>query len=380
MIAEDLLEEGLRGAADEYAVPPAAVDELLAKLSPPRERVRRRASRRTWVIAAAASVIGLVIVAAAIGAGMSGPGTTSGTSGGAASGEKADSGALPQAIATPRSAPHGPALAAPAGRMPVGAAQQGEAQNAGSQNAGSQNGAQVGAAPNLVPAAAGAKVVKTGEIDLQIGKGQVAHTIDELTAIAVVDHGYVADSHSSEGIDASGAVTMRVPVRWFEKALVDVRDLHGPKVMSQQSSGDDVTAKYVDLQARIHALEATRAAFERILGRATTIGETLDVQSRITSVQTQIEQLQGQVRVIDDQASYATLAVTLAEPAPTAAASTHHSRSGLGHAVSLSVSRFVNGIEAIISIIGPILLVLVIAAVLLLAGRFGYRRLRRQFV
>lgn len=375
MIAEDLLEEGLRGAADEYAVPPAAVDELLAKLSPPRQRVRRRASRRTWVIAAAASVIGLVIVAAAIGAGMSGPGTTSGTSRGAASGEKADSRALPQAIATPRSAPHGPALAAPAGRGPIGGAQQGAAQNAGP-----QNGADVGAAPNLVPAAAGAKVVKTGEIDLQVGKDQVAHTIDQLTAIAVVDHGYVADSHSSEGMDASGAVTMRVPVRWFEKAVVDVRDLHGPKVMSQQTSGEDVTAKYVDLQARIHALEATRAAFERILGRATTIGETLDVQSRITAVQTQIEQLQGQARVIDDQASYATLAVTLAEPAPTVAAATHHRRSGLGHAVSLSVSRFVNGIEAIISIIGPILLVLVVAAVLLLAGRFGYRRLRRHFV
>jgi hypothetical protein len=45
-----------------------------------------------------------------------------------------------------------------------------------------------------------------------------------------------------------------------------------------------------------------------------------------------------------------------------------------------SVDRFVRGIEAIVGILGPVLLVLLVAALLALVARYGYRLLRRQAV
>jgi hypothetical protein len=82
----------------------------------------------------------------------------------------------------------------------------------------------------------------------------------------------------------------------------------------RRCSAQDVTGEYVDLGARIKALQETRATYVRILAKATSIDDTLAVQQQITSVQTQIDQLQGQQQVLADRSDLATLIVVIAEP------------------------------------------------------------------
>ena len=218
------------------------------------------------------------------------------------------------------------------------------------------------------------KVIKTGDIDLQVAKHQVPHTIDKLVALARLENGFVADSHSSEGEDPSGSVTLRVPVQAFDATITEVRTHIGGKVLQQQTAGEDVTSKYVDLQARLHSLQETRSTYERLLGRADTIGDILAVQARISDLQTQIEQLQGQLRVLNDQTTYGTLTVTVSEDGgPIKTAVVHH-QSGMSKAFHRSLDRFVHGIEAIVGIIGPLLLVALIAALGYLVFRLVYRR------
>ena len=218
------------------------------------------------------------------------------------------------------------------------------------------------------------KVVKTGEIDLQVAKHQVPHTIDKLMALAKLENGYVADSHSSEGTDPSGSVTLRVPVQSFEATVAQVRDHIDGKILEQQTAGEDVTSKYVDLQARLHSLQATRATYERLLSHANTIGDILAVQSRISDLQTQIEQLQGQLRVLNDQTTYGTLTVTVSEAGTAIKTAVVHHESGMSKAFHRSLDRFVHGIEAIVGIIGPLLLVALIAGLGYVIFRLVYRR------
>ena len=305
-----------------------------------------RPSRRTAVVAAGAILVLIVVVAIAIGGGGGGGGGSS--SGGSAA---TSSIGAPSAAGGARAPRPLPAVGSGSGSAP--------------------------GVPAVVPASSGAKVVKTGEMDLQVAKGLVPHTVDRLTAIATLQRGYVADSHTSEGSDPSGSVTLRVPVGSFESTVVLVRQLQA-KVLSQQLAGDDVTGHYVDLQARLRSLQATRAAFERLLARATTIGDTLAVQNRITDVQTQIEELQGELRVLGDQTSYGTLTVSVSERASTPPKPTH--RSGMSAAVHRSVDRFVRGIEAIVGILGPVLLVVLLAGLGWVLVRLGYRVVRRKAV
>jgi hypothetical protein len=227
------------------------------------------------------------------------------------------------------------------------------------------------------------KVIKTGELDLQVPKGKVGPTLDQVTGIATLERGYIANSRTNEGGGApSGQVTLRVPVANFDDAVKRARTINidGIKVLSLQTSGKDVTSKYVDLKARISALTKTRETFLTLLSKATTIGQTLAVQQHVTDVQTQIEQLQGQKKVLVNQAALSTLTVTVDQKAAAIEAAPTHHKSGLRKAVDRSVSRFVHGIEAIIGIIGPLLLVALLVGVAWLAARFGYRRLRRRMV
>lgn len=371
MIPEDLLERGLASAADSYDVPPESLGDLRDLLTPRERRrlPRPHLSRRGWLVTSAAAVVVLIVVAVVLGSGgsnsndrlaTSAPSNNSGTFGSNATsagvGSVAGSG--------------GPAA------LPAPAA--GALGGAGSATAGSVGSQRAPVAPTL-PTVDTSKVVKTGEMDLQADKGEVPTIFNRVLAIATVVQGYVSDSHTDEGIDPSGLVTLRVPVAKFEAAIAQVRSLPA-KVVSQQISGTDVTSKYVDLQARITALQATRSTYERLLSRATTIGDILSIQTRITDVQTQIEQLQGQLRVLDDQTSYGTLTVTVDQKAAPAPVVKHHHQSGMGKAVHRSVDRFVNGIEAIVGVIGPILLVLLVIGLGVVVLRVGYRVVRRQLV
>jgi hypothetical protein len=379
MRLDDVLERGLASAAEDYDVPADAVDRLRQQLAPAETAVDdqvRHPSRRAWRLnghqwmgVAAALLVVLIVVPFAVGG--SG-GSDQGGNGGSAA-------VLRQSLPSAGSEGGGADAGHKSAAVPLGAsAQEFSAQSPNRAVTGGT--ARSSAASDAVPGVQ-TRVVKTGQLDLQVGKGQVTATLNRLADLAAAERGYISDSHTEEaGPTPSGELTMRVPVQRFEDAVHQARTLVGTKVLGLQTSGEDVTSKYVDLQARIRALQATRATFLTILSKATTIGETLSVQQQITDVQTQIEQLQGQLRVLGDSAAMSTLTVTVDQKTVAVPAQRPHQDNGFVKAVKLSVSRFVHGVEAIVGILGPVVLVLLLVVLGWLAAKFGYRATRRHLV
>ncbi|HEV3353728.1 MAG TPA: DUF4349 domain-containing protein, partial [Acidimicrobiales bacterium] len=125
-----------------------------------------------------------------------------------------------------------------------------------------------------------AKVVKTGSVQLEVRRQAVGSTVSQLGSLAGGLGGYVADTKSTDGgDDPTGSVTLRVPAASFEDLLMRVRGLG--TVRSSTTHGQDVTAQYSDIQARLTALNATRSQLLTILQKATAIGDVLAVQDRI---------------------------------------------------------------------------------------------------
>ncbi len=79
------------------------------------------------------------------------------------------------------------------------------------------------------------------------------------------------------------------------------------------TSATDVTGQYVDLQARITALQDSRQQYLTIMAKATTVGGILAVQEQLQNLQSQLEQLQGQLQLLNNETTYATLAVTVSQ-------------------------------------------------------------------
>jgi hypothetical protein len=224
-----------------------------------------------------------------------------------------------------------------------------------------------------------AKIEQTGSLELTVAKGALSTTMTKLTSLATAYGGFVANSQTqsstSGGAVPSGTVTVQIPVASFSNVLKAAQSLG--KASQLTTKATDVTGQYVDLQSQITALQASRQQYLTIMTKASSIGDVLAVQAQLDSLQTQIQQLQGQLAVIASETSYSTLTVTVGEASP----SLHPvapARTGVAKAWHDSVHGFVEGIEGLIRIAGPVLFVLLCLAVLGLGSRIFWRRLQRH--
>ena len=158
----------------------------------------------------------------------------------------------------------------------------------------------------------GPLIVRTGQLDLQVADLEGAIRAAEAAVTAV--GGYVSGSQRSGDADkASASVTFRVPAARWTETLDALRKL-GTKVLSEQTSSQEVTAQVVDLGARLANLRVTETALQGIMDKATKIPDVLAVQEQLTGVRQQIEELTAQQQTLQDQAALASLTVNFTPP------------------------------------------------------------------
>jgi hypothetical protein len=378
-VSDETLEAWFAGAASEYEVPADGFERVLSAAGETAS-VKRPRFQHPRLVAAA-----VLIIAAAGGAsvwsGMGHHGTaTTATRSAAAPGAVHGAPNLSQNDAATSGS--GSAAAPARAPAPAAAAPTPFADKSLYGYDATANG--LVAAPRGVAGAGvadGAKIVHTGSLGLTVAKGQVSSVITRLTGLATGVGGYVSSSTTAEsGTRPTGTVVLRVPAAAYDTALAQARALG--TVTSTSSSAKDVTGSYTDLQAREGALKKTRDHYLTLLAKATTVGETLSVQQRVDDAQTQIDQLQGQINLLGDQASYGTLSATVTEKAPavvTTKPKPVHHQSGMSKAWHRAVDGFVTGVEALIARSGRAVLVLIVLVlglgVLQAAWKVGRRRL-----
>jgi Domain of unknown function (DUF4349) len=154
-----------------------------------------------------------------------------------------------------------------------------------------------------------AKIVRDGNIAVVIPDGTFAERFDQATGVADRFGGFVL-SQSTKGGE-SGSLVLRIPAQRFDAAMGAVGDLG--RIASSEVTGKDVTADYIDQQARLTILKARRASLLRLLDRSTTLATSLALSDRVDDVQFDIERAQGQLRFLDAQVAESTLRVDMRE-------------------------------------------------------------------
>lgn len=369
MIDEQVLERELRRVAGFFALPADGASTILAQRDQGKAARAGRARRRRWFPIVMVPVIGLATVVAAVAVFWPGSHATKRS--------VTETAALRQAGAVGPSTAHAPiATFGPNQPATVSGTVASDFASKGSTLSGSAaGGSATGSAAAPTDSLSGpldTKVVKTGEIGLVVSKDRFSSAFGQLTTIATGVGGYVSSSTTSEDASSpSGHVTLRVPVASFEDVVGRVRKLG--QVTTVSSSGRDVTAESVDLDARISSLSTARQQYLTLMTKATTVGDVLAVQQQINELQTQIEQLQGQKRVLDSQAAMSTLDVNLGDRRT---ATPPKAPSGLSRAWHRATRGFVGALEGLVGASGLILFLLLMGAAIWLLGRPLWRRMR----
>lgn len=172
--------------------------------------------------------------------------------------------------------------------------------------------APAGAAKADIPENTERKIIKNGSMTIETVEYERFTT--DLEATVDSFGGYIESSSQSGSesySDRNGHYTIRVPYDKYDALVNTVGELG--TVTRQDHSIDDVTLKYVDLEARLAALTAERDSFMALMERAETVEEILQIQSYLTDVNYQIESFTSQLNSLKNQVSYSTLEVYVNE-------------------------------------------------------------------
>jgi hypothetical protein len=146
----------------------------------------------------------------------------------------------------------------------------------------------------------------------------VAKNYDQASAaiekLAKARGGYVEklEGQSQSGSSRSLSASLRVPASQLDHFLADLRQLG--HVESDSLTNEEISAQFVDLQARLRIAQATERRLVELLGSRTgRLEDVLDVERELARVRSDIEAMQGQSAWMLHQVSYATVQVELSE-------------------------------------------------------------------
>ncbi len=169
--------------------------------------------------------------------------------------------------------------------------------------------------------------------------------------------------------------TLRIPADQRDQAIAEIKKLG--HVESESQTGEEVTAQYMDLEARLNNARNTEQRLTDILRQRTgKLSDVLAVEESISRVRGEIEQMEAERKTLTKRVEFLTLQVHLAENYRP------QSNSVLGRFRDAAISGYqslVNGMVAAILFllkVGPSLILW--GAILFFPARFAWKKLRRS--
>ena len=117
---------------------------------------------------------------------------------------------------------------------------------------------------------------------------------------------YSSLSGDAKDHDRYAYYTVRVPVENYRTFLAAVGE--AGSVLDLSETAENITSSYIDVQARLSALEAQRDRLNELADQAETTADLLEIESQLSDVQYQLENM-------DQQVSYSTVDIRLSEVA-----------------------------------------------------------------
>ena len=122
---------------------------------------------------------------------------------------------------------------------------------------------------------------------------------------------YTSIDGSAEDGDRYLNYTARIPVDHYTEFIAAVGE--AGNVTSFNENAEDITSSYIDVEARLAALEAQRDRLNELAEQAETTSDLIEIESRLSEVQYELENYTRQMKSMDEQVAYSTVDLTLRE-------------------------------------------------------------------
>ena len=224
-------------------------------------------------------------------------------------------------------------------------------------------------------------IIRNASLDIVVDDTEGA--VEEIDGLAQELGGYVIESSLrkyEEGM--SGRLRIRVPAESLDTALERIRDL-AVEVTNENTTGQDVTEEYVDLQSRMRHLEATEERLLTFMDEAEDTEAALEVYDRLQNIQAEIERVRGRIQYLEESAAMATISVNitpseLAQPLQVGGWRPQGTLRNAFESLINVLQFFVDAIIVIVVLIAPVVVVIALPVVGLFFLIRGFIRRRRK--
>ena len=163
-----------------------------------------------------------------------------------------------------------------------------------------------------VPPANGPMIVRTAGMTLTTKDFDQARA--GLDDILRRHRGYVGqlNVNTPVGVGRTLTATLRVPADQLDATLAELRKLG--RVEAESQSGQEITAQYVDLEARLsNGRNTERRLIDVLQQRTGKLADVLAVETELSRVRGEIESMESQRKTLANQVDFATLNTTVNE-------------------------------------------------------------------
>ena len=158
-------------------------------------------------------------------------------------------------------------------------------------------------------------VIRTANLSIVVPEPSAS--VQEIADLANELGGFVVSSNvfqtffSEANVSAERAsITIRVPAERLDEALEAIKD-GATEIQSENTSGQDVTQEFTDLQSRLRNLEAAEEQLLEIMSSAEETEDVLQVFETLRRVSEEIEVIKGRIQYISESARLSAISVEL---------------------------------------------------------------------
>lgn len=151
------------------------------------------------------------------------------------------------------------------------------------------------------------KIIKEGEIEFSTK--DIAQTSAHISAVLQKVGGYISNENSNQFTGrVEHRMVLKVPADKFDWVIQQISEEAG-RLERKAIELLDVSEEYIDVQARLKTKKELAARFSELLKKATKVDEMIQIEREMSTLQSEIESIQGRMNYLEDRVALSTLTV-----------------------------------------------------------------------
>lgn len=170
-------------------------------------------------------------------------------------------------------------------------------------------------APDTTVTPQNQKLIRTIRIDAETEDmdtllSQVEKRVGELGGYVEAREIYNGSMYNSSRY-RNASLTIRIPAAKLDSFVDHVGQVSN--ITNNVETTDDVTLQYVSIESRIKALQIEEERLLELLAKADNMSDLLIIESRLTDVRYELENITSQLRVLENKVNYGTIHLDVSE-------------------------------------------------------------------